>query len=117
MKDFPDFMKRAGKPVDASQQNTEGVEGYYFDGDQGQISFWTCHEARESKAHTHGFDEYMAVLSGEYVLCTDEGETVLKAGGEAFIPRGTKQWGRCAAGTRTIHVFGGKRIAHAEERP
>ncbi len=32
-------MKCAGKPVDASQQNTAGAEGYYFDGAQGQMAF------------------------------------------------------------------------------
>ncbi len=62
----------------------------------------------------HEFDEYMAVLQGEFVLCTDECETVLKAGDEAFIPRGRAQWSRCIAGTRTIHAFGGNRIKPKE---
>jgi quercetin dioxygenase-like cupin family protein len=115
MEYFPEFMMRAAYPVDASQQNTADVEGYWFDGAEGQMAFWTCREARESKPHMHDFDEYMAVLSGEFMLCTDEGETMLRAGGEAVIPRGTRQWGRCAAGTRTIHVFGGKRIRPTED--
>lgn len=37
-------------------------------------------------------------------------ETVLHAGGELFIPKGTVQGSRCKAGTRTIHAFGGRRI-------
>jgi quercetin dioxygenase-like cupin family protein len=115
MTEFPEFMQRAGYPVDASQQNTKDVEGYWFDGAQGQMAVWTCREARESQPHTHAFDEYMAVLSGEYVLCTNEGETVLHPGDEAVIPGGTRQWGRCAAGTRTVHAFGGKRIHPKEE--
>ncbi len=115
MKEFPEFMKRAGRPVDAAQQNTADVEGYWFEGAEGQMAFWTCCEARESKPHMHDFDEYMTVLDGEYILCTDEGETVLRPGDEAVIPRGIRQWGRCIAGTRTIHVFGGQRIHSAKE--
>ena len=117
MQDFPEFMKHAGKPVDAAQQNTAGVQGYYFDGAQGQMAFWTCYEARESQKHAHDFDEYMVVLSGEYILCTDDGETLLHSGDEAFIPHGTRQWGRCTAGTRTIHAFGGLRIRPKETIP
>jgi hypothetical protein len=37
-------------------------------------------------------------------------ELRLKPGDELFIPKGTEQWGRCRAGTRTIHAFGGRRI-------
>lgn len=37
-------------------------------------------------------------------------ETVLHPGDELFIPKGVKQSGRVRAGTRTLHVFGGKRI-------
>ena len=110
MREFPAFMKEAGYPIDKAQQNTGDIEGCYFEGAAGQMAFWTCHKARESKKHTHDFDEYMAVVSGEFTLATREGETVLKAGDEAFIPRGVAQWGRCIAGTRTLHVFGGKRI-------
>jgi len=115
MTEFPEFMKRAGRPVDAAQQNTADVEGYWFDGAEGQMAFWTCREARESQPHTHEFDEYMVVLDGEYILCTDAGETVLRPGNEAVIPRGTRQWGRCSAGTRTIHAFGGQRIRPIKE--
>lgn len=74
------------------------------------MAFWTCYNARESKKHRHDFDEYFIVVSGEFTLCTDGGETVLKPGEEAFVPRGTEQCVRCAAGTRTIHAFGGRRI-------
>jgi quercetin dioxygenase-like cupin family protein len=111
MDGFPEFMKSKSNKVTSSQQNTPGTEGYYYEGNDGsQMAFWTCREARKSKKHKHDFDEYMAVVSGEYTLCTNDGERVLKPGDEAFIPKGTEQWGRCAAGTRTIHAFGGRRI-------
>lgn len=111
MDDFPLFMKNEKNRVSVSQQNTPGVQGYYYEGrGGGQMAVWTCREARESKKHAHSFDEYMVVVSGEYILCTNEGERTLHPGDEALIPRGTEQWGRCAAGTRTIHAFGGRRI-------
>ncbi len=37
-------------------------------------------------------------------------EIILNPGDELHIPKGTEQWGKCKAGTRTIHAFGGKRI-------
>jgi quercetin dioxygenase-like cupin family protein len=52
----------------------------------------------------------MVCLSGEYVVTIDGKEKVLHAGDEIVIPKGTLQGGRCKAGTRTIHAFGGKRI-------
>ncbi len=110
MRDFPDFMKNSADRVEAGQQNTEGAEGYAFNGALCQMACWTCAQARASKPHTHPFDEWMAVIAGEYTLCTAEGETVLRPGDEALIPAGTEQWGRCAAGTRTVHAFGGKRV-------
>ena len=100
MKSFPDFMKNPKNKVDASQQNTDDIEGYYFQGaDETQIAFWECHAKRTSKKHTHAFDEYL-----------DEQAIILKPGDELYIPKGTVQWGKCTAGTRTIHAFGGRRI-------
>lgn len=110
MDSFPEFIKETAKRIDPTEQNTPDVEGYYYEGAGGQAAFWTCHSVRESKKHTHSFDEYMAVLSGEFTLFLNGEEIVLMAGDEAFIPAGTEQWGRCAAGTRTVHAFGGKRI-------
>jgi quercetin dioxygenase-like cupin family protein len=111
MKTFPDFIKSSQNKVDASQQNTDDIEGYYFQGaDDTQIAFWECHADRISKKHAHPFDEYMVCVSGEYTAYLDEQEIVLKPGDELYIPKGTEQWGKCIAGTRTIHAFGGKRI-------
>lgn len=54
----------------------------------------------------------MIVVAGEYTAYLDGREILLKSGDELFIPRGTEQWGRCRAGTRTIHAFGGRRVVH-----
>ena len=54
MKHFPDFMKNIKNQVDPSQQNTDDIEGYYFEGkDDSQIAFWECRSDRISKKHTH----------------------------------------------------------------
>ena len=111
MENFPDFMKRGTNKVPQNQQNTPDIEGYYYTANDGsQMAFWTCLADRVSKEHVHDYDEYMVCLSGEYVVTIDGEESVLHAGDELFIPKGTLQGGRCKAGTRTIHAFGGKRI-------
>jgi len=111
MKSFPDFIKSSKNLVDASQQNTDDIEGYYFQGaDETQVAFWECHAERISNKHTHPFDEYMVCVSGEYTAYLNGQKIVLKPGDELYIPKGTEQWGKCIAGTRTIHAFGGKRI-------
>ena len=111
MKSFPNFMKNPKNKIDSSQQNTEDIEGYYFEGNDGsQIAFWECFSDRESKPHTHNFDEYIICVSGEYTAIIEGKELILKSGDELFIPKGTEQGGKIRAGTRTIHAFGGKRI-------
>jgi quercetin dioxygenase-like cupin family protein len=111
MEHFPAFMKNPKNKIESSQQNTNDVEGYYFQGkDDLQIAFWECHSDRTSKKHTHDFDEYMVCLKGEYTVYIDNKEIILKSGDELIIPKGTEQWGKCKAGTRTIHAFGGRRI-------
>ena len=104
-------MKREINQVDASQQNTQDIEGYYYQGhDDSQIAFWECHADRVSQRHKHEFDEYILCVQGEYIAYFNDSEFVLNAGDELLIPAGTEQWGKCKAGTRTIHAFGGKRI-------
>jgi catechol 2,3-dioxygenase-like lactoylglutathione lyase family enzyme/quercetin dioxygenase-like cupin family protein len=110
MGSFPEFMKNQANRVDAAQQNTADVEGYFYQGAAGQMAFWTCPEARESQPHTHPFDEWMLIIEGEYTMCTAEGERVLRPGDEVVVPAGTTQWGRCTAGTRSVHAFGGQRV-------
>jgi quercetin dioxygenase-like cupin family protein len=109
--DFPAFMKDPLNRVPVGQQHTDAVEGYVFEGrDNRQMAFWSCTEPRDSDWHAHDFDEYLVVVAGEYVLLLDGSEQILHAGDEAVIPRGTRQAARVAAGTRTIHAFGGQRI-------
>ena len=111
MQNFPEFMKRPMNRVPARQQNTPDVQGYYYTAADGsQMAFWTCLTDRVSKEHRHDFDEYMVCVSGEYTVVVDGRETVLHAGDEMVIPKGSLQSGRCKAGTRTIHAFGGCRF-------
>ncbi len=64
MNDFPGFMKSSANRIKADQQNTDDIEGYYFEGSDGsQMAFWTCYSDKASKEHV-------------------------------FIPRGTAQSGR-----------------------
>jgi quercetin dioxygenase-like cupin family protein len=110
MNDFPDFMRQDANRIATSDQATPGVEGYVFDGADGcQMAFWTCHETAVSMAHVHDYDEYMLVVQGCYALIIDGLRIPLKAGEEYLIPRGIVHSGEVAAGTRTIHTFGGHR--------
>jgi mannose-6-phosphate isomerase-like protein (cupin superfamily) len=116
MDDFPVFMKNDLNHIDTSDQNTRDIDGYFYEGaDGGQMAFWTCYSDRVSKKHTHDFDEYMILVSGRYTAYLDDREIVMGPGEELFIPKGTEQWGRCIAGTRSIHAFGGKRINKRRE--
>ena len=109
--DFPDFMKDSANHVPKDQQHTEAVEGYVFDGSGvGQMAFWSCAEDMESEWHTHDFDEYFVVVAGEYLLLLEGSERVLRPGDEVVVPSGVRQAARVAAGTRTIHAFGGQRV-------
>jgi len=111
MKEFPDFMQRTADRVPPTQQNTPDIDGcYYTARDGSQMAFWTCNVDRESKEHTHDYDEYMICVQGAYTLVVDGQTRVLHAGDEAYIPAGALQGGSCIAGTRTIHAFGGTRI-------
>jgi quercetin dioxygenase-like cupin family protein len=111
MDEFPEFMKSGSNRIAADQQNTKDVEGYYYEGKDGsQMAFWTAYADRVSKPHRHPFDEYVLCVQGQYIALVDDKEIVLNPGDELLIPRGTLQAGRCTAGTRTIHAFGGKRI-------
>jgi quercetin dioxygenase-like cupin family protein len=111
MKTFPEFMKDPFNKIDASQENTPDIEGYCFQGaGSAQMAIWECHADRISKKHTHPFDEYMVCVAGEYTAYVDDKEIKLKPGDELYILKGTEQWGKSIAGTRTIHAFGGQRI-------
>jgi quercetin dioxygenase-like cupin family protein len=108
---FPLFIKDPKNRISSSQQNTDDIEGYFFEGKNGsQIAFWECFSDGESKIHIHDFDEYVICVSGEYTAILEGNEIILKPGDELFIPKGTRQGGKVIAGIRTIHAFGGKRI-------
>lgn len=116
MKDFPDFMRNPKNKISSKEQNTKDIEGYFYEGADGsQMAFWTCYSDRVSKKHTHEFDEYMVCVCGQYTVIMNDTEFILNPGDEIFIPKGTEQWGKCIAGTRTIHGFGGKRIHGIKE--
>ena len=69
----------------------------------------TCRQTAASAAHVHDYDEYMLVVRGCYTLVIDGRRIALNAGDEYLIPRGVLHGGEVAAGTRTIHAFGGHR--------
>ena len=107
---FPEFMKHPANRIVRSNQATPGVEGYVFDGANGsQMAFWTCGETATSAEHVHDYNEYMVVVQGCYTLVIHGERIAVKAGEEYFIPRGVPHSGEVAAGTRTIHAFGGHR--------
>jgi quercetin dioxygenase-like cupin family protein len=110
MHDFPAFMKNPVNRIASVSQHTPGIEGYVFDGADGsQMAFWCCSTDAITAEHVHPFDEYFIVVEGAYLLTLNGQEVRLEAGQECYIPRGTRIAGRAAAGTRTIHVFGGQR--------
>jgi mannose-6-phosphate isomerase-like protein (cupin superfamily) len=117
MQDFPDFMKRPANQIAPSSQATPGVEGYVFDGvDGSQMAFWTCAETACSAEHVHDYDEYMVVVQGCYTIIINGERIPVRAGQEYFIPCGVPHSGEVAAGTRTVHAFGGHRVDRVQTR-
>ena len=111
MDDFPNFMKSPANLIGKGSQYTDEIEGYVFNGADGsQMAFWTCFQNRNSKEHTHDFDEYLVVVQGQYTVVIGEKVKLIEVGQECYIPKGTPHSGKAIAGTRTIHCFGGKRV-------
>lgn len=111
MNEFPEFMKNPLNRIGKISQYTDDIEGYVFNGADGsQMAYWTCHQYRDSKEHTHDFDEYFVVVQGLYTIIINGKEEPICAGQECYIPKGIPHSGRAIAGTRTIHCFGGKRV-------
>jgi mannose-6-phosphate isomerase-like protein (cupin superfamily) len=110
MPEFPAFMRNPLNLIAPSSQYTDSIEGYVFDGADGsQVAFWTCHEDRASREHTHDFDEYLVVIEGRCLVMIGSENRELGPGDELVIPKGTPQRMAVSAGTRTMHVFGGRR--------
>jgi mannose-6-phosphate isomerase-like protein (cupin superfamily) len=112
----PRYVRSSGHSVNEitlvsdSREFTEDIEGYVFDGAEGsQVAFWTSREDRTSTEHAHDFDEYVLVIEGRATLILGETQVDLRAGDEYVIPKGTTQRMAVTRGTRTMHVFGGKR--------
>ena len=116
MPDFPAFIRNPLNRIARASQYTDDIEGYVFDGADGsQVALWTCKAARVSKEHQHDFDEYVFVIEGECVAILEGQRVELVAGQELHIPPGTRQSMAVVAGTRTMHVFGGKRATRARD--
>ena len=111
MNEFPDFMRSPANLIGKDSQFTDEIEGYVFNGADGsQMAFWTCFQDRDSKEHTHDFDEYFVVVQGRYTVIIGQEAKNIEVGQECFIPKGKPHSGKAIAGTRTIHCFGGKRV-------
>jgi mannose-6-phosphate isomerase-like protein (cupin superfamily) len=110
-------MRHPANLIRARDQRTPGIVGYIFDGADGsQIAFWTHTgpAVQEPGLDSHDFDEWLVVVQGEYELEVEGQRTLMRAGDEAFIPRGSSHAGRYSTGvTRTIHAFGGHRADRA----
>lgn len=116
MNDFPWFVKNPLNRIAGAFQYTEDIEGYVFDGiDGSQAAFWKCDKDRKSSEHTHEFDEYILVVQGQYTIIIEDKRISLPSGQEYLIAKGVTHSGECIAGTRTIHVFGGKRAKRESE--
>jgi mannose-6-phosphate isomerase-like protein (cupin superfamily) len=115
MDDFPAFTKTAANRIAMNSHATPGVEGWVFEGAQGsQMTFWPCRGNASAAPHMHDFDEDMVVVRGCYTLALADRRVRLKPGEEYFIPKGTSHAGEAVAGTRTIHVFAGRRVERKE---
>lgn len=113
---FPAFIRSPLNRIARSSQFTDDIEGYVFDGADGsQVALWTCKADRVSKEHAHDFDEYVLVIEGRCTAILEGRRVELVAGQELHIPKGTRQSMEVVAGTRTMHVFGGKRAKREDE--
>ena len=116
MAEFPLFIRRPQNRIASASQYTDDIEGYVFDGADGsQVALWTCTADRVSKEHAHDFDEYVLVIEGRCTAILEGRRVELSAGQELHIPKGTRQSMAVVAGTRTMHVFGGKRAKRETE--
>jgi quercetin dioxygenase-like cupin family protein len=113
---FPPVVKAPANRIAGASQFTDDIEGYVFDGADGsQVALWTAHGDRVSKEHAHDFDEYVLVIEGRCTVVVGDDRMELRAGDELVIPKGTQQRMEVAAGTRTMHVFGGRRARRTTE--
>jgi len=115
MKDFPAFMRNPLNAIDPQMQ-TPGNVGYVYDGKDGtQMAFWTSNSDITSQEHVHDFEEYVAVVHGQYTLTINDEEFILRPGDEYCIPKGVPHSGKTIKGTRAIYALGGKRAKRINE--
>ena len=113
--DFPAFTRNEKNAIDPAMQS-KGVVGYLWDGADGsQVGIWTCDKNGISREHTHPYDEYFVIVQGAYILIIGNRRIELRRGDEYFIKAGTPHSGEFTAGTRTIHIFGGKRAERKKD--
>ena len=112
---FPAFLTGSANRVAPASMNIPGVDAYVFDGADG-TQLLLCHAKSDARTgeQWRDSDEYLVVLEGSYVLTINGMDIELGAGREFIIPRSARISGRFAAGTRTLHAFGGQRIQRAE---
>lgn len=116
MPDFPAFIRDPRNRIATASQFTADIEGYVFDGADGsQVALWRCDADRVSAEHAHDFDEWVYVLEGKCTAIIEGRRIELVAGRELHIPKGTLQAMEVIAGTRTMHVFGGRRARREVE--
>ena len=116
MEIFPDFMKNPVNRIESTSQYTPGIEGYVFDGlDGSQMAFWTYKQNAKSKEHSHEYEEYIAVVQGQYTIIIKGDKIALNPGDEYVIPKEVVHGGEAVAGTRAIYAFGGKRAQRESE--
>jgi len=114
--DFPAFIRSPQNRIARASQFMDDIEGYVFDGADGsQVAFWACKADRVSTEHAHDFDEYVVVIEGRCTAILEGRRIELVAGQELYIPKRTRQSMAVIAGTRTMHVFGGKRAKREAE--
>jgi quercetin dioxygenase-like cupin family protein len=102
-------MRNPLNAIDPKMQ-TLGNVGYVYDGkDETQMAFWTSNYDIISQEYVHDFEEYVAVVQGQYTLIINDEEFILRPGDEYFIPKGVPHSGKTIKGTRAIYAFGGKR--------
>ena len=108
---LPQFAKSGQDEVSLKSHFSPNIKGWVFDGKSGnQVTLWECDDDGVSQPHTHEFDEWLIVISGEYTICSERKRVPLAAGQQCYIPAGIKHWGTYKKHTQTINLFGGKRV-------
>lgn len=108
---LPQFVKDEKDEICSQSHFSNDIKGWVFEGASGhQATVWECDEDGQSQPHTHEFDEWLIVIAGEYMICSDSKRVPLTAGQQCYIPKGIKHWGAYKKHTQTINFFGGKRV-------